>query len=359
MLEVRGLRKTYAGRGTVHSAVDDASFTIQSGEFFTLLGPSGCGKTTTLRCVAGLEQPEAGEILIDGRLMFASATRTLVPTNRRDISMVFQSYAVWPHMTVAGNVAFPLQALKVARAEIRPRVLDALDMVGLADYADRPATRLSGGQQQRVAFARAIVKGAKVLLLDEPLSNLDAQLREQMRGELRALHARLGTTTLYVTHDQDEALRLSDRIALIRDGRIVEMGTPHALYLNPAKEFTAEFIGQGNLWDCTPRASGAGRVVVECRFGAIVAAAGALDGRSRRLMVRPEHIALQSLQAARGENAFEGRVVSAAFSGRLLDYVVAVGDVEMRVQSSSIEIHRAGEAVTVRLPPDRCVLLQP
>jgi iron(III) transport system ATP-binding protein len=358
MLEVRDLRKTYATRNASRPAVDGVSFTVRAGEFFTLLGPSGCGKTTTLRCVAGLETPQGGAILIDGQEVYSSASRALVPTNRRDISMVFQSYAVWPHMTVAGNVAFPLEAMNVPRAEARKRVMEALDVVGLADFADRPATQLSGGQQQRVAFARAIVKNAKILLLDEPLSNLDAQLREQMRAELHALHKRLGTTTLYVTHDQDEALRLSDRVALLRDGVIIELDTPHALYLSPEKEFTARFIGQGNIWDCTIRERRDGGVVVDSKVGPVTAKAGALTGEASRLMVRPEHITLQPPRDSLGANEYRGRIVASAFSGRTLDYTVEVNGMELRVQSASVELREAGETVTVVLPPERCVLLR-
>jgi iron(III) transport system ATP-binding protein len=358
MLEVRNLFKTYTTRNASRPAVDGISFAVRAGEFFTLLGPSGCGKTTTLRCVAGLEAPQDGAILIDGKEVFSSATGTLIPTNKRDISMVFQSYAVWPHMTVAGNVAFPLEALGIPRGDIRRRVMDALDIVGLADFADRPATQLSGGQQQRVAFARAIVKNAKVLLLDEPLSNLDAQLREQMRAELHSLHAKLGTTTLYVTHDQDEALRLSDRVALIRDGKIIEMDSPRALYLSPEQEFTARFIGQGNIWDCTIHSRLDGAVGVDSPLGAVMAKAGALTSEATRMMVRPEHISLLPMREQLAENEYRGRVVSAGFSGRTLDYTVEVNGTELRVQSSSAEIHEPGKPVIVFLPPDRCVLLR-
>ncbi len=357
MLEVRDLHKTYESRRTPRPAVDGVSFTVRAGEFFTLLGPSGCGKTTTLRCVAGLETPESGTILIDGMEVYSRDSRTQIPTNRRDISMVFQSYAVWPHMTVSGNVSFPLEAMNTPHAEARKRVMDALEVVGLADFADRPATQLSGGQQQRVAFARAIVKNAKILLLDEPLSNLDAQLREQMRTELHALHKRLGTTTLYVTHDQDEALRLSDRVALMRDGSIIELDTPRALYLSPDKEFTARFIGQGNIWDCAIRELHEGAAVVDSKIGTVIAMAGALTPKSSRLMVRPEHISLQSSRQNLSPNEYHGQIVSSAFSGRTLDYVVVVNDMELRVQSPSVEIRSAGDYVTVVLPPERCVLL--
>jgi iron(III) transport system ATP-binding protein len=369
MLEVRNLGKSYSVRSEVQSAaVDGISFDVHAGEFFTLLGPSGCGKTTTLRCIAGLETPSHGALVIGGETVFDAARNVMLPANKRDISMVFQSYAIWPHMTVAGNVAFPLEAAKTSAADIRTRVLEALEMVGLSNFADRPAAQLSGGQQQRVAFARAVAKNAKLLLLDEPLSNLDAKLREQMRAELHALHHRLGTTTIYVTHDQEEALCLSDRIAVMDSGKIVELGAPRQLYLSPHKEYTAQFIGQGNIWDCDApvangsgangsSANGPGAVTVRSALGPVTATLGALQAPRARLMVRPEHIRLDAPRPTLGPNDYAGRVVSAAFSGRSIEYVVAVGELQIRVQAASITIHEAGDQVTVHLPPERCVIL--
>jgi iron(III) transport system ATP-binding protein len=358
MLEVRDLGKTYSVKSELQSAaVDGISFQVRQGEFFTLLGPSGCGKTTTLRSIAGLEMPDRGEIVIGGQTVFSSAACTMVPANRRDISMVFQSYAIWPHMTVAGNVAFPLEALKTPAADIRTRVAEALEMVGLSSYANRPASQLSGGQQQRVAFARAVAKNAKLLLLDEPLSNLDAKLREQMRTELHALHRRLGTTAIYVTHDQDEALRLSDRIAVMESGKIVELGSSRELYLSPQKEYTAQFIGQGNIWNCEVRVAKAGETDVTSQIGPVKARLGALGASRARLMVRPEHICLQNRTAELKENEYRGRVLSVGFSGRSIDYVVDVNGMELRVQASSTTIFDANAEVTVYLPPDRCVIL--
>src|SRR5437764_9623603 len=222
---------------------------VERGQFFTLLGPSGCGKTSTLRCIAGLETPTSGSIEIDSRVVYASASRTFVPPHRRYLGMVFQSYAIWPHMTVFDNVAFPLVhgAHKQPRKTVEEKVMRALSLVQLEHVASRPAPMLSGGQQQRVALARAIASEPAVLLLDEPLSNLDAKLREDMRQEIKTLVRRLHTTTLYVTHDQLEALSMSDRVALLNDGVIVQEGAPRDVYLHPADAFAANFLGRTNL----------------------------------------------------------------------------------------------------------------
>src|SRR5687767_9366409 len=240
MLQVTELRKTFhTDRGGVR-AVEDISFTVEEGRFFTLLGPSGCGKTTTLRCLAGLERPESGTIRLDDRVLSGDAR--FVPTHARDIGMVFQSYAIWPHMSVFDNVAFPLEVAepRPGKPEIARAVAEALALVGLEGLEDRPAPQLSGGQQQRLALARALVRKPKLLLLDEPLSNLDAKLRERMRIELRQLQRRLGITTIYVTHDQGEALFLSHRIAVMHAGKIVQEGAPRDLYREPASGFVAD-----------------------------------------------------------------------------------------------------------------------
>src|SRR5215831_18346828 len=247
-LEVRNLVKIF-GKLT---AVDNVSFKVEQGEVVTLLGPSGCGKTTTLRMVAGFEKPNAGEVEIAGRVVVATNRRINVPPERRGIGMVFQSYAIWPHMTVAENVAFPFAVARdrrFSRAEVEQAVDRALAAVDLAGYRDRPATRLSGGEQQRVAVARAIVRQPRLLLLDEPLSNLDAQLRDEMRSELKRLQGEIGITTVYVTHDQAEAFALSDRIAVINSGRIAQIGTPDDVYFRPADAFVARFVGATNLLD--------------------------------------------------------------------------------------------------------------
>jgi iron(III) transport system ATP-binding protein len=224
-------------------------FDVAKGDFFTLLGPSGCGKSTTLQCIAGLESPDEGEIEMDGELVLCTRRKLLVPANRRNIGMIFQSYAIWPHMTVFDNVAFPLVhgQHQVRGIDVKRRVMRALDMVQLADYAERPSPHLSGGQQQRVALARALVHEPRLLLLDEPLSNLDAKLRDAMRVELRLLVKALGITTVFVTHDQLEAMSMSDQIALMRSGKVVQLGPPREVYLRPNSAFTADFMGRSNM----------------------------------------------------------------------------------------------------------------
>src|SRR5258708_318493 len=237
-LDVSDLRKQFSiGR----PAIDGVSFAVPAGEIVVLLGPSGCGKTTTLRCVAGLEHPTSGEISIAGRVVSAPARGILVPPRSRDLGMVFQSYAVWPHMTVRQNVVYPLKHRKITRAEARRKVDEVLELVGLSEYADRPVVALSGGQMQRVALARSIVYRPQLLLLDEPLSNLDAKLRLRLRDDLRIILKQTGMTALYVTHDQAEAVVLGDRIGVMRDGKLLQMGTPDQIYNRPAHLFVANF----------------------------------------------------------------------------------------------------------------------
>src|SRR5690242_4208606 len=245
-VSLRGLWKTYPGNAK--PAVQDLSIDVHDGEILTLLGPSGCGKTTTLRMVAGLEIPDAGDIFFGDQAVVVTSRRFSLPPNKRNVGMVFQSYAIWPHMTVAQNVAFPLKARRVPKREIVERVQRALDLVGLSGFEDRPAPLLSGGQQQRVALARALVGDPRVLLLDEPFSNLDAKLREQMRVELKLLQKRLKIAVLFVTHDQVEALSLSNRIAVMNSGVVQQQDTPRQLYEEPANEFVRDFLGKTVLF---------------------------------------------------------------------------------------------------------------
>jgi iron(III) transport system ATP-binding protein len=356
MLAVEGLAKRYDRRNRDAFAVRDVSLQVGGGTFFTLLGPSGCGKTTTLRSIAGLETPDEGEIAIGGETVFSSARGLLVPVAKRDIAMVFQSYAIWPHMTVAENVRFPLDAQGIGRAEADRRVDRALEMVGLGAFRDRPSPLLSGGQQQRVALARAIVKGARLLLLDEPLSNLDARLREQMRVELRDLQKRLGTTALYVTHDQEEALALSDRIAVMRDGVVVEEGAPEEIYLRPRTAFAARFVGQADLLPCVVERREGETLHLRTALGAILSrCAPARLGPTLALLIRPEHVEFSDI----GENLVRGRIARRVFAGRLVEYAVAAeGGTVLRVQGSSVRLRAEGEQVTLSLPPDRCVVVE-
>jgi iron(III) transport system ATP-binding protein len=354
-LSIQGLGKAY-GPGAF--GIQDVTLEVAPGEFFTLLGPSGCGKTTTLRSIAGLETPDTGTIRIGGDVVFGPGVN--VPVNRRHFAMVFQSYAIWPHMTVAGNVAFPLEAAGLPGREIVPRVRRALEMVGLAEFADRPAPMLSGGQQQRVALARAFVREAPLILLDEPLSNLDARLRDQMRVELRDLQRRVGTTAIYVTHDQEEAMVLSDRVAVMEAGRVAEVAAPRDLYMRPRTAFAARFVGQAELWPVTVRSVSDGQALLSAPFGPVLSRClpdGLAPGPAH-LLVRPEHAVLSS-GATGGENSFAGTIGRVIFSGRLLEYAVALpGGVTLSVLATSGDPREPGEAVQVSLPPERCVVLR-
>src|SRR5215470_3994044 len=295
MLEVHNLKKQYTGfEGKPGGGVLGVSFTIAEGELFTLLGPSGCGKTTTLRAIAGLETPDTGRIVLSGREMFNAQTRANVALYDRDIGMVFQSYAIWPHMSVFENAAYPLRVSRTRRfkeKEIEQKVMAVLDMVGLAPFAKRSSTQLSGGQQQRLALARAFTREPRLLLLDEPLSNLDAQLREQMRVELKRLQQETGVTAIYVTHDQSEALAISDRIAVMNKGLIVQVGTPKDIYGRPASEFVANFIGRTNLLRGTLTHDAAAETIAPVRtaLGEIKTffPAAQANGHNTALVVRP------------------------------------------------------------------------
>ena len=335
MIKVDGLSLTYHSTNQQdHLAVDRVSFEVEAGAFYTLLGPSGCGKTTTLRCVAGLERPDEGEILIDGEPVSSSATGHWVPPNRRAIGMVFQSYAIWPHMTVFDNVAFPLRygVSKLAARDVRERVGRALEHVQLNGLEDRPAPHLSGGQQQRLALARALVMEPKVLLLDEPLSNLDAKLREEMRTELRRLIKAVGITTIFVTHEQIEALTLSDVIAVMNAGRIIQEGAPVQIYLRPLSPFVADFIGQSNLLDGTVSATTPDMATIDSPIGRLqcVAPATVVTGDKVVVALRPEHIEPEVTGSGR-ENVFEGTLETASFIGNAMDCTIRVREQPLKV----------------------------
>ena len=367
MLELENLNKTYpptSGRaqGAVpEPALTDFSLSIKEGEFFTLLGPSGCGKTTTLQSIAGLEHPTRGRITMAGRTVFCSATNTIVPSNKRKLGMVFQSYAIWPHMTVFENVAFPLVHGHggCPRSEVRQKVMGALERVGLHDFADRPAPYLSGGQQQRVALARSLVNEPSIMLLDEPLSNLDAKLRDAMRVELRDLVKSIGTTTIYVTHDQTEALSMSDRIALLNKGRLEQLGTPDQIYNTPRTTFAAEFVGSSNILKGQVVDVSGQRCTVQLAFGMVTCpVTGSVEkGQSVGVMVRPHGIGINPAEPD-AANCFAGTIRQISFIGEFLDMQVAVGGEILRVFVNSYKTHRTGEDVTVQLPVDLCVVLQ-
>jgi iron(III) transport system ATP-binding protein len=361
MITATGLVKRYDGKQARKLAVSGLDFTVPEGKLFTLLGPSGCGKTTTLRMIAGLERPSEGRLEIGGQVVFDSASGVYVPPNKRPIGMVFQSYAIWPHMSVVENVAFPLTVgdRKPSRAEARSRALKMLDLVGLSDEADRPATAISGGQQQRVALARALVREPKVLLLDEPLSNLDAQLRERMRGEIRLVQQQLGITAVYVTHDQGEALAISDLIMVMDRGAIVETGLPQQIYRFPQAEFTANFIGVANAIDGTVTASDASGVVVQAATG-IVRADPIPDlrpGDSVRAFIRPENIDLHRKRHA--DDDWAGVVRYSIYQGDCWDYTIDVNgtDVRVRVHKERTGLGH-GDAVYVHPASSEAVIMR-
>ncbi|MDR7412729.1 MAG: ABC transporter ATP-binding protein [Armatimonadota bacterium] len=357
-IQLVGLRKTYEFRGQHVRAVDDVTLEAPEGKILTLLGPSGCGKTTTLRCLAGLERPDDGEIRFGNRVVFSRAQGVFVPPEQRHIGMVFQSYAIWPHMTVFENVAYPLRVRRVNPAEIRKRVYAALELVGLAALADRPAPYLSGGQQQRVALARALVYEPEVLLLDEPLSNLDAKVREQVREELRALQRQLNITTVYVTHDQIEALALSDVVAVMRDGKVLEVGTPRDLYERPRTRFVAQFLGTTNLLPGRLAHVEGGVALVETAHGTIQARADGVEvspGESVLASVRPEHVTVGPASGA-DPVAWQGVVRSALFEGSATKYRIDLGDFPLLAYGEAG--WAPGDRVAVRFDPQKVVLLR-
>ena len=334
-------------------ACDIPHLEISDGEFLTLLGPSGCGKTTTLRIIAGLTKEDRGEIYISDRKV------NDIPPERRNTAMVFQSYALFPHMTVFENVAFGLRMRKTPEEELRRRVLSVLDMVGLAGMEKRYPKQLSGGQQQRVALARAIVCNPDVLLFDEPLSNLDAKLRERMRFELKKLQKELGTTSIYVTHDQAEALVLSDRIVVMNQGSIAQIGSPDVIYMRPQSEFVADFIGLASFIDGEVVQAGDGLVVVETGDGLRIRCQGdARVGSPVRVVVRPEHIEIASSNRWKAENVFAGRIVEKAYLGGYIDYQIRVGEWTLRTAESPRAVFEIGDEVFCWLDPSSCIAIR-
>jgi iron(III) transport system ATP-binding protein len=362
-LQVEGLRKSF-GR---EQAVAGISFGVERGKILTLLGPSGCGKTTTLRCVAGLEHPDAGLITIDGEPMTSVEGGIAVPPERRNVGMVFQSYAVWPHMTVAQNVAYPLEVRKWPRTEIAGRVDTVLAMVGLARFRDQYATKLSGGQQQRVALARALIFNPRLLLFDEPLSNLDAKLREQLRVEIVRLQREVGITSVYVTHDQAEAIVISDQIIVMNQGRIEQQGDARAIYTRPASRFVAEFIGLANLLPVEVTAGATADKLVEVALalgeGRHISLRAfnpgpALAVRTQALLsIRPEDVEIGPAGRRGPANHLDATVTSVVYMGDHVDYHVDAGGVRLRVQARASAPFQAGDRVTLELPPEACVCI--
>jgi iron(III) transport system ATP-binding protein len=361
MLIVEGLCTEYPNdRGRVVRAAQGVSFMVPEGKLFTLLGPSGCGKTTTLRSIAGLERPKAGTIVVAGTTVFSADRNIFVQPNRRNFGMVFQSYAIWPHMNVFSNTAFPLEvgSRKFSRKEIEHRVMRVLAVVGLDQYMDREATKMSGGQQQRLALARALVMEPKLLLLDEPLSNLDVKLRERMRFELKRIQRELGLTTVYVTHDQSEALALSHEIAVMNEGRIVQIGSPRDIYERPRSRFVADFVGLTNFVDATVDAAGVadGQCRVTSEIGPLsVSLVDRLPvGHSVLVSVRPEDIEVAS-ERPDGGNVVGGKVSGKVFLGEYVDYQVMIGERQVLARVHPSFDVPIGSSVYLKMRPEKCI----
>ena len=356
---VKDLVVRYAGNVI---AVNGVSFDVARGEHVTLLGPSGCGKTTTLRAIAGLEPPSGGAITIDNRKMYSAADRVNIPAESRGVSMVFQSYAVWPHMSVFDNVAYGLKVRKKSRAEVAEAVDKALGLVQMRHLADRPASKLSGGQQQRVALARAIAFSPNVVLFDEPLSNLDAKLRAEMRVELRELQQRLDITSVYVTHDQEEALAISDRVIVMNVGVIEQIGTPEEIYNRPKNRFVADFVGSANLIAGRPEAAATdagGMLAFTTASGHTfrASAPNGVTGRETEVAVRTAYIGFGGADS--GDNQLPGIVRRRMFHGDFVQYVIDCPTGQMIVRRPPTDSVTEGASVVLTFPAEFCVLLAP
>ncbi len=349
-VKLEGVTKRY-GKVT---AVDHLDLVVRDGEILTLLGPSGCGKTTTLRCIAGFIVPD------EGRIFLGEEEVTRLPPEKRDIGFVFQNYALWPHMTVFQNLAFGLQLRRTPKDEIGKRVREVLSLVRLSGMEDRYPRQLSGGQQQRVALARALVLRPRVLLLDEPLSNLDAKLREEMRFEIRELQRQLGITAIYVTHDQAEALVLSDRIAVLNEGRLVQLGTPEEIYQRPANRFVAGFIGLSSFVEARVAAVEANAATLETEDGLRfrVPKGGLREGQTVVLAIRPEHVEILAAPPGELENVFQVEVLRAAYLGNSVDCRLRLGKWELRTQLPPGKIPSPGEKLWIRFPPEKLILVK-
>lgn len=361
-IEVVDLTKTYRREGgEAITPVDDVSLSVGVDELVVLLGPSGCGKTTLLRCVAGLERPDRGEIIIDGRTVFSSKKGIWEPTEHRQLSMIFQSFALWPHMTVFENVAYPLRCRKAAQAEVARRVDEALATVGIGGLGGQYPGRISGGQQQRVALARALVASSTVVLFDEPLSNVDAQVRAQLRFELKRMQQRIGFSGLYVTHDQTEAMELGHRVAVLERGRIAALGRPREIYESPNSEYVASFVGTANIWSGRVSAVDEATVAIDTGAGPLRASLAHLpNGASLKVgdlvsvVVRPEQIRLYRPRSGPATNLLVARVEASMFAGPHTEIVASAGEVSARIWSHDelVDLDE-GQEVELSIAPER------
>jgi len=362
-IRIKSLSKDFFSEGKKINALDKVDLTIPANQIFTLLGPSGCGKTTLLRCIVGLETPDAGEIAIGDEIVWSTERGIFLPTERRGLGMVFQTYAIWPHMNVFDNVAYPLQTRKLPRDDIRKRVAKTLRFVQLEGFENRPATKLSGGQQQRVALARALAAEPKVILFDEPLSNLDAKLREETRKELRTFLTELEITAVYVTHDRIEALSLSDTIAVMNAGRIIEIGTPKEIYFNSAHRFVADFIGRANLIAGKVEALEGAYAIVDSEIGEIACRKDADTpvGSPVTVCIRPEFISTDGPLAEKdrftGRNRFRGKVESLVFVGEAYEGEIQVADTRLIARIDPTASVHEGNEISFSLDPDHCFVL--
>src|SRR5215204_1945464 len=354
-ISIESLVKTFGAQ----RALDDVSFTVRDGELFTLLGPSGCGKSTTLMSIAGFQRPEDGRISVGGQIVFDAGRGIALPAEHRNLGIVFQSYAVWPHMTVAENLAFPLKVRRLKRSEIKERIAQTLELVEMEPYVKRYPHELSGGQQQRVALARALVYSPSVLLLDEPFSNLDAKLRIRARSWVKDLQHRLGLTTIFVTHDQDEALSMSDRVAVMRAGEIQQIGGPEDVYHRPSNRFVAEFVGRVNLIEGVIAGVDGGRAVLDVDGSdhrLTVPSSGARVKERLTVVVRPEAMSVLPVDdQTSGTNTWDASVHSAAFLGDHYEYELEAGSLQLIAQTARPV---DGARIRVHIPGDACSVVE-
>lgn len=358
-IQFRNVSKDFFSEGKKIQALVNVDLTIPANQIFTLLGPSGCGKTTLLRCLVGLETPDTGEIAIGDETVWSTEKTIFVPPEKRGLGMVFQTYAIWPHMNVFDNVAYPLQTRREPKKEITRKVAKALRFVQLDGFENRPATKLSGGQQQRVALARALVAEPKVILFDEPLSNLDAKLREETRKELRSFLTELQITAVYVTHDRIEALSLSDSIAVMKSGRIVEIGTPKKIYFNSDHRFVADFIGRANLIEGRVEAQESDCTVIHCAIGSVACQKkhDASPGDQVTLCIRPEFIKVMEKESGDGRNLFRGQVESLVFVGEVYEAEILIAKTRLLTRIEPTSGAKEGDAVALSLDPNHCLLV--